>query len=179
MGVLHFVVGGAASGKSAFAERLTRAAKKPKVYVATMQPFDDEMRAKLNKHQAMRGADWHTIEAPLDPGKAITEAGSDQIVLLDCVTLWLSNVLLADRDVEVACDQLLQVLANALCEVVVVSNEVGMGIVPDNALSRQFRNAQGRLNQRLAVQANNVVTVIAGLPIVLKGQLEIAPEAKP
>jgi len=168
------VIGGAASGKSVLAERLVRETGKPKTYIATLQPFDDEMQAKVTRHQQDRGDDWRTVEAPLDPVSVIREADPDGIVLLDCVTLWLTNVMLAEQDVDAALGDLLETLSAAPCEVVVVSNEVGMGIVPDNALSRRFRNAQGQLNQRLAKQADTVVTVIAGLPLVLKGACDLA-----
>jgi len=169
MGQLQFVVGGAASGKSAFAERLIRQRGKPKLYVATMQPFDDETKAKIADHRRDRGDDWTTVEAPIDVARVLNTAEANQAVLLDCATLWLTNVVLAERDVEGDCAALLDALRGCAADVVVVSNEVGMGIVPDNALSRRFRNAQGRLNQMLAGAADDVVTVIAGLPLVLKG----------
>jgi len=166
-----FVLGGAASGKSGFAERFCFETEKPRIYIATAQAFDDEMRDKISAHQAQRGADWTTIEAPLDVPSALQSCGPEDVVLLDCATLWLSNVMLAERDVEEACDGLIEALSVCPAQLVVVSNEVGHGVVPDNALARQFRNAQGRLNQRLAAQADLVVQVIAGLPQVLKGQL--------
>ena len=169
MATLTFVVGGAASGKSDMGERLARATGKPRTYIATLQPFDDEMRAKVADHVRARGADWNTVEAPLDPGAAIRAAGSGRVVLLDCLTLWLTNVMLGDHDVGAATAALLDDLATAHCDVIVVSNEVGMGIVPDNALSRRFRNAQGRLNRQVAERADTVITAIAGLPLLLKG----------
>lgn len=165
------VLGGAASGKSAFAENLCFQTQKNRVYIATAQAFDDEMRAKISDHQVQRGADWTTIEAPLDVGAALQTCPAGSVVLLDCATLWLSNVLLAEQDVAAQSDALCAAIAACPAQVVVVSNEVGHGIVPDNALARQFRNAQGRLNQMLAAQAGVVVQVIAGLPQVLKGQL--------
>lgn len=169
---LTFVVGGAASGKSSFAEMLTRAANKPKVYIATLQPFDKEMHDKVSQHREDRGTDWITMEAHLDVAGAVATAEPHQIILLDCVTLWLTNVILAEVDVDAAIDGLLQALADAPCDVVVVSNEVGMGIVPDNALSRKFRNAQGKVNRLIAAQADTVLTVIAGLPLALKGDCD-------
>lgn len=169
MGQLQFVVGGAASGKSAFAERVIRQRDKPKLYIATMQPFDDETKAKIADHRRDRGDDWTTVEAPIDVMSVLQAADTHQAVLLDCATLWLTNVVLAERNVEADCDALLAALRACAADVVVVSNEVGMGIVPDNALSRRFRNAQGRLNQMLAAEADDVVTVMAGLPLVLKG----------
>lgn len=169
---LYFVTGGAASGKSTFAEKVVRATGKPKTYVATMQPYDDEMRAKLEKHQQQRGGDWTTIEAQIDIVSVLDQASADDIILLDCVTLWLTNVLLGDHDVDAACDALVNALLTCACDVVVVSNEVGMGIVPDNALSRKFRNAQGKVNQMIAARADVVMTVISGLPLVLKGSYD-------
>lgn len=168
------ITGGAASGKSAFAERVVRATGKPKTYIATLQPLDDEMQAKTVRHQAQRGEDWVTVEAPIEVAPVLLAASADQVILLDCVTLWLSNVLLADYDIDAACDDLLTALLNCPCDVVAVSNEVGMGIVPDNALSRKFRNAQGKLNQMIAGHADDVMTVISGLPLVLKGPYDPA-----
>jgi len=145
-----------------------------RIYIATAQAFDVEMRAKIDAHRTARGAGWHTVEAPLAAAAALQSCRAGDAVLLDCATLWLSNHLLADHDLETECAALLAALAGAPCPVVVVSNEVGMGIVPDNALARRFRSAQGRLNRDLAAQAALVVAVMAGLPMVLKGQL---PEA--
>jgi adenosylcobinamide kinase/adenosylcobinamide-phosphate guanylyltransferase len=161
---LSLILGGANSGKSAFAEALTRAANMPKTYVATAQAFDDEMRDKIAKHRKDRGADWETVEAPMD----IASVLGDGVTLVDCLTLWLSNHLLAEVDVDTSgflktCDQ--------SGPVVCVSNEAGLGVVPDNALARRFRSAQGQLNQDIAAHADLVVLVTAGLPMVLKGHL--------
>ena len=167
------VLGGAASGKSSFAENLCFQSAKERVYIATAQAFDDEMRAKVSSHQTQRGTDWLTIEAPLEIADAILGRTEGEIVLLDCATLWLTNVLLSKQDASVAADELLDAIAACPAQIIVVSNEVGHGIVPDNALARQFRNAQGRLNQSLAAQADLVVNVIAGLPQVLKGDKDM------
>ncbi len=169
--MLTFVLGGAASGKSAFAENLCFQSGMPRAYVATAQAFDDEMRAKIAAHRSQRGADWDTIEAPLDLAPVLRVRRPDEVVLLDCATLWLSNILLAEREPEVETDALLVALRACPAQVIVVSNEVGQGIVPNHALGRAFRAAQGRLNQRLAAQAGLVVQVIAGMPQVLKGDL--------
>lgn len=168
---LTLVLGGAASGKSAFAEGLCFQSAKPRAYIATAQAFDGEMRDKIAAHRAQRGADWRTVEAPLDLPAALQTCQSDEIVLLDCATLWLSNILLAQQDPQPAGVALRAALAGCAAQVIVVSNDVGMGIVPDNKLARDFRNAQGRLNQMLAADAGLVVQVIAGLPQVLKGAL--------
>lgn len=166
---LTFILGGAASGKSKIAENLVISTGRPRVYLATAQAFDDEMRTKVAAHLAQRGSDWTTIEEPVDVASRLTERDTDQIVLLDCVTLWLSNIILAERDEAADSAALMKALEDAPCPVVVVSNEVGLGIVPDNALSRRFRGAQGQLNQALAAQAGLIVNVVAGLPQILKG----------
>jgi len=169
---LTLVLGGAASGKSAFAERLVLAHRgATPVYIATAQAFDAEMTDKIAQHRRQRGANWRTLEHPLDAAAALGSLGADAAVLLDCATLWLSNQMLADADLAAETDRLLAALASCAAPVVVVSNEVGQGIVPDNALARRFRNAQGRLNQRLAAAAGQVVLLVAGLPMVLKGEL--------
>ena len=165
------VVGGAASGKSLFAEDLIRRYGTRPLYLATAQVWDEEMSRKVAAHRAQRGDDWDTIEEPLAIAALIDRQSGDQPLLLDCATLWLSNVLLAEQEIAPACDALLAALAAYQGPVVVVTNEVGQGIVPDNALARRFRNAQGKLNQRLAAQSDLVVTVIAGLPLALKGRL--------
>ena len=168
---LTLVLGGAASGKSAFAERLILKAQVDPIYVATAQVFDDEMANKVLRHREMRGDGWTTIEEPLDLSKALSGVLVGQPVLIDCATLWLTNVILGTHDVDAQSDIFLQAVERCPGPVVIVSNEVGQGIVPDNALSRQFRNAQGKLNQRIANQAELVVAVMAGLPLVLKGDL--------
>ena len=166
-----FVFGGAASGKSAYAEQLVVSSGKTKVYLATSQVFDAEMQAKIDRHLLQRGSGWRTVEAPLELADTLSELTADDICLIDCATMWLSNHLLAENDLIAAQDRLLNAIANTQATVVVVSNEVGHGIVPDNALARQFREAQGRLNIVLAAQADLVISVTVGLPHVLKGQL--------
>ncbi len=168
---LTFVLGGAASGKSAFAEQLVASSGKKQVYVATSQVFDDEMRQKIVQHIAQRGAGWTTIEAPFDLKPHLSQLTSGQICLIDCATMWLTNHLLAENDIAQEQAALFQALQSCAADIVVVSNEVGHGIVPENALARKFREAQGRLNIALAAQAELVVQVTAGLPLVLKGQL--------
>lgn len=168
---LTLVLGGAASGKSAFAEALVVETGRPRLYVATAQALDDEMQAKVDRHRRMRGAGWRTIEAPLNVGAALRAADETDVVLLDCASMWLSNQMLAEVDLTRAQEHLLSGLATCRAPVVVVSNEVGLSVVPDNALARRFREAQGELNQALAARAGLVVNVIAGLPQVLKGQL--------
>ncbi len=142
-----------------------------RVYVATAQVFDDEMAAKVRRHRIQRGEDWTTREVPLDVPEALNDLTAQDVLLLDCATLWITNLLLADRDVAAEEARLVAALKVAKAPVFIVSNEVGQGIVPDNALSRQFREAQGRLNQALAAEVDHVVVVIAGLPLALKGPL--------
>lgn len=166
---LTFVIGGAASGKSAHAEALARATGLPRIYVATAQAFDEEMAAKIAAHRAARGPDWETVEAPLDLPQALGRIPAGRVVLVDCLTLWLSNLVLADADTDAAGAELLSALGACASDCIVVSNEVGQGIVPDHPLGRRFRGAQGRLNQAVAAAADRVETVIAGLPLVLKG----------
>lgn len=166
---LSLVTGGARSGKSAFAERLTRLGPAPHGYIATAEAWDDEMRDRITRHRTDRGDGWQTVEAPLDLPAALSQTRGT--VLIDCATLWLTNHLLADHDLDAETARLLGALARHTAPVVIVSNEVGWGIVPENALARRFRDAQGRLNQRLAAKADLAVAVIAGLPLVLKGIL--------
>lgn len=166
---LSLIVGGARSGKSSLAERLVVASGRPRRYIATAQAWDDEMRDRIARHRDQRGPDWVTVEAPLDLGTALRASRPDETVLVDCATLWLSNHLLDAADLDAEGTGLLSALSDCPAPVVVVSNEVGWGIVPDNALARAFRDAQGRLNQRIAAQADLVVGVMAGLPMLLKG----------
>lgn len=168
---LTLILGGARSGKSAFAERLVVATGKPRTYVATAQAFDVEMEAKIAQHQTDRGQGWNTIEAPLDVVAALAEVPAGGIILIDCLTLWLSNQMLAEADIDAEITRLLTALTMAQNPIVCVSNEVGMGLVPENALGRRFRDAQGALNRQLAECADLAVFVVAGLPLTLKGQL--------
>ena len=166
---LTLVLGGARSGKSRYAESLVAACPPPWTYVATAEPLDDEMRARIAEHRARRGSDWRSIEAPRDLAGVLSEIPAGAAVLVDCLTLWLSNLMLAAAEVDAETERLGGVLARAATPLVLVSNEVGSGIVPDNALARRFRDAQGRLNQRVAARADRVVLMVAGLPLVVKG----------
>lgn len=168
---LTLVTGGARSGKSRFAEGLARSSGLSRRYIATAEAWDAEMADRIARHREDRGADWDTIEAPLDLGPALAAAPPASVTLIDCATLWLTNHMLAGHDLAAEADRLLAALAACPGKVIVVSNEVGWGIVPENALARAFRDEQGRLNQRLAAQAGLVAAVIAGLPLALKGRL--------
>ncbi len=168
---LTLIVGGAASGKSRLAESLAEKHGTTKVYIASAQIFDDEMAQKVDLHKKRRMSGWSTVEEPLAVDRALQSAAGD-VILFDCATLWLSNQMLA-KGVDLAAAQanLLTALKNCAIPVIVVSNEVGEGIVPENALARRFREAQGRLNIELAGAADLVVKVTVGLPQVLKGTL--------
>lgn len=168
---LSLILGGAASGKSRFAEQLCQQSGLSKLYIATAQVYDAEMADKVARHLTQRGTGWKTVEAPVNAGAALAQATPADVVLLDCATLWLTNVILGEYDLEAETTRLMAALVNCAAPVVVVSNEVGQGIVPDNALSRRFRNAQGGLNQTIAAQAELVVAVMAGLPLALKGKV--------
>ncbi|MEM6946414.1 MAG: bifunctional adenosylcobinamide kinase/adenosylcobinamide-phosphate guanylyltransferase [Pseudomonadota bacterium] len=170
MAHVTFVLGGARSGKSARALALAEAAAPRRVFVATAEALDAEMADRIARHKAERGPDWALEEAPLDLSASVAAHGRPGAVLLiDCLTLWLSNLMHHERDVDAETAALIEVLGSAAGHVVLVSNEVGMGLAPMNALGRAFRDAQGRLNQRIAAAANRVEFVAAGLPIVLKG----------
>ncbi|MDQ6961049.1 MAG: bifunctional adenosylcobinamide kinase/adenosylcobinamide-phosphate guanylyltransferase [Mariprofundaceae bacterium] len=170
--LVHLVFGGAASGKSVFAEKLAAAASQKVCYIATAPHLDDlAWQDKIQKHQQRRPSYWQTIEAPLLLAQAIkSQQHNNTLILVDCVSLWLSNQLLANADVAKVSADLCQVLHHTDAHIILVSNEVGMGIVPEYALSRQFREAQGQLNQQLAQVADQVDMVIAGLPLHLKGE---------
>ncbi|MDJ0388992.1 bifunctional adenosylcobinamide kinase/adenosylcobinamide-phosphate guanylyltransferase [Roseomonas sp. E05] len=163
------VLGGARSGKSRHAEALIARHPAPWAYIATAEAWDDEMRVRIAAHQARRGTEWHTIAAPLDLAGALAGAGG-RPALVDCLTLWLTNLMLGDHDIEAASTALEAALAAREAPTVLVANEVGLGIVPENALARRFRDAAGVLNQRLAARAASVHFVAAGLPLVLKGK---------
>jgi adenosylcobinamide kinase/adenosylcobinamide-phosphate guanylyltransferase len=165
---LTLVIGGARSGKSRHAEALVAATGLPRIYIATAEAWDDEMRARIDQHRMDRGAGWETVEAPQDLATALA-VPAGRVVLVDCLTLWLTNRLLADADLAADTTALLRALDACPAPVVMVTNELGWSIVPENALARRFRDAQGRLNQTLAARADHVVAVIAGLPLVLKG----------
>lgn len=163
------VLGGARSGKSAYAQRLAESAGRAPVYLATAEVWDGEMRDRVDAHRAARDARWRTLEAPVALPEALAEAaGADRVVLVDCLTLWLSNLVLGGHDVDDATARLLALVPGLPGAVMFVSNEVGSGIVPENRLGRQFRDAQGRLNQRVAAACDAVVLVAAGLPLLLK-----------
>jgi adenosylcobinamide kinase/adenosylcobinamide-phosphate guanylyltransferase len=167
---ITLVTGGARSGKSAEAERRVLALPGPPVYIATAEAGDGEMAERIARHRQRRGAEWRTVEAPLALAGALEASDGAGPRLVDCLTLWLSNVLLAGREGEAAAEALEAVLRAQVSPVVLVTNEVGAGIVPENALARAFRDAAGLLNQRIAAVADEVVLTVSGLPLVLKAR---------
>jgi adenosylcobinamide kinase/adenosylcobinamide-phosphate guanylyltransferase len=164
---ISLVLGGARSGKSLYAEQLVTGHTAPWVYVATAQAFDEEMRVRIAEHQRRRGGGWRLIEAPVALTEALDVAAS-RPVLVDCLTLWLTNVMLGEHDITAATTTLEAALRRRDAPTILVSNEVGLGIVPENALGRSFRDEAGRLNQRIAALAGRVVFMVAGLPMTLK-----------
>jgi adenosylcobinamide kinase / adenosylcobinamide-phosphate guanylyltransferase len=170
---LTLVLGGARSGKSVYAETLLEAAPQA-LYIATATPGDEEMRERIARHRARRGARWSTREEPLEIAEAL-RAEPSRPVLVDCLTLWLSNVMEAGREPESAFSALLAALEEIRGPAVLVANEVGLGIVPDNALAREFRDHAGRLNCAVAAAADRVVFLAAGLPLTLKDRVTVGP----
>ena len=167
-GLVTLVLGGARSGKSRYAEWLISTYAHPWVYIATAEAKDSEMATRIAAHKARRGAGWQTIEAPHEVPEALAAAPSDAAVLVDCLTLWLSNLMLGSFKIDAMIAKLEQTLAIRAGPTVLVSNEVGLGIVPANALARQFRDAQGGLNQRLAARAERVIMMVAGIAVAVK-----------
>ena len=161
------LLGGARSGKSRIAQARAEALAGELVYVATGEALDAEMAERIARHRADRGPRWRTVESPIDLPDAIGRENG-RVLLVDCLTLWLSNLLLGERDIAAATDQLLAALDAASGTVLLVSNEVGLGIVPENALARRFRDEAGRMNQRVAAVADEVLLVAAGLTLRMK-----------
>ena len=163
------VLGGARSGKSRYAQQRAEALPGEWVFVATAQALDAEMAARIARHRADRGKRWRTIEAPLDIAAIIAaESRAERVVLVDCLTLWASNLMFAERDHREQAGQLARAIANAAGPVILVANEVGLGIVPDNALARRFRDVAGEINQIVAASVDEAVFMAAGLPLKLK-----------
>ena len=180
---VSLVLGGARSGKSTYAEKLATGtmfggAPRSALYIATAEAGDVEMATRIMVHRTRRGANWTTIEAPLALDEAVlANAEAGRPILVDCLTLWLSNLMHAGRDLDEAADDLVCALEGLAAPVVFVSNEVGLGIVPETPLGRAFRDAQGRLNMRMAERADRVISMMAGLPLVLKDRPQFRPES--
>ena len=169
-----FVIGGCRSGKSRHAlETAARIAANKRIFIATCIPYDAEMKQRVDRHQKERGRDWQTVEAPVDLPQTVTDSSRQaDVVLIDCLTLWISNLLMEIEDDETITERifsLAQTLESATCPVILVSNEVGAGIVPENQLARRFRDLVGTANQTLAEQADRVVWMVAGIPVRIKG----------
>jgi adenosylcobinamide kinase / adenosylcobinamide-phosphate guanylyltransferase len=163
------VLGGARSGKSAYAQSLAEAYGSERLYLATAAAGDEEMAARIARHQADRGQGWTTLEEPLDIAAALlTRAQAGRVVVVDCLTLWLSNLMLAGRDLGSAITSLGDAIGGLAGPVILVSNEVGMGLVPDNKLGRDFRDWQGRANREIGAACDAVIFVAAGFPLRLK-----------
>lgn len=163
------VLGGARSGKSAYAEALVRAMPGPRTYLATAEALDAGMRERIERHRQRRGVEWSTIEEPVDVAARIEGLGLQGVVLLDCVTLWLTNLMgLSDAELLERVEGLIRVIGRAGVSVVAVSNDVGGGVVPDNAVARRFVDLSGLANQALAAAADEVWHVTAGIPTKIK-----------
>ena len=162
------VLGGARSGKSSFAEKTALRSCASPIYLATARAGDDEMAQRICQHQLRRGSAWRLIEEPLDIAPVLASTAEGSAILVDCLSIWLSNLMEADRNIEATGAELSSVLERTRADVVLVANEVGLAIVPDNALARRYRDEAGLLNQRVAAAASDVVFMAAGLPMVLK-----------
>jgi adenosylcobinamide kinase/adenosylcobinamide-phosphate guanylyltransferase len=172
---ITFVTGGCRSGKSRHALELAgKFADDQKIFMATCVPFDEEMKQRVARHQKDRGKSWVTLEVPIDLPEAIIKNGAPgKVILVDCLTLWISNLLMkaqeaSESEINSSVDKLTQALETVQCPVILVSNEVGTGIVPENKLARQFRDIIGMANQKMASCADAVIWMVAGIPLTLK-----------
>lgn len=174
-----FILGGARSGKSAYAEQLAKQQPGQVLFIATAEAKDEEMMERIARHKAERPDHWQTLEAPREIGKAIRAwGGKPDLILIDCLTLWVSNIILAlpettsqreiEAEVDIELEALLAAYRESAAEWIVVSNEVGLGLVPPYALGRIYRDALGRANQRLASAAERVILMVAGIPMTVK-----------
>lgn len=170
MSKITLVTGGAKSGKSRYAEQIVKALDIPAIYIATGQDLDDEMAQRIMAHKVQRGSGWQTIEEPFDLCRALDQSDGQGGRLVDCLTLWLSNVYLAEMDWQAELEKLETTLRAQHSPVVLVTNEVGWGIVPMSELGRRYRDASGIMNQRIAAIADTVVLVSCGIPLTLKEQ---------
>ena len=162
------IIGAAASGKSQYAEDILNNNVGKKLYLASANIYDEEMQEKVNKHKDRRGSEWTTIAEPLDAVRHIENLNIKEIMLFDCATMWLTNHFLKKSNIYHEIDLLVNSIKSSKGSIITVTNEVGSGIVPDNSMAREFRELQGKLNQKLATVASLVVTVIAGIPLILK-----------
>jgi adenosylcobinamide kinase/adenosylcobinamide-phosphate guanylyltransferase len=162
------VTGGARSGKSVFAEKRTKQLGSSLIYIATSEVIDSEMKKRVEEHQARRGSEWQTLHAPINLTEALIETDGKGPCLVDCVTFWLNNLIFHDEDIDAATKELITVLNERSDPVVLVTNEVGSGIIPENALARRFCDEAGRLNQTISQIADEVYVSISGIPLQIK-----------
>ncbi len=177
MNDITFVIGGCRSGKSSHAQNLAESlAEKNRVFIATCIPYDDEMKERVENHRKARDKTWATIEAPVLLAKAVCAAYEKaDVILVDCLTLWLSNLLLdpeQSENIQKRIDELIKAINQAPCPVILVSNEVGQGIVPENWLARQYRDLMGNANRQIATAADTVIWLVAGIPVTIKRPLK-------
>ncbi len=166
------IIGGCRSGKSSHALQMAEEIKGKKIFIATCIPYDDEMKKRVDNHQRERSSEWETVEAPMDLPKAISDcANRADVVIADCLTLWISNLMMEkteEKKIVMKTNQLVHSIKNASSPVIIVSNEVGAGIVPENLLARSFRDSAGFVNQKVAATSNRVIWMVAGIPVVIK-----------
>lgn len=168
-GNIFFILGGARSGKSRFALQRASEFSGKKAYIATAQALDDEMKERIDKHKKERSGDWTTFEEPINISGIIKDVHKKyDVIIIDCLTLWLSNLMLAGSNIEKELELFISSLTDVHCSIFIVSNEVGLGIVPDNAIARKFRDLSGYVNQRIAETADEVYLAAAGIPIKIK-----------
>ena len=167
---LTLVLGGAASGKSALAEKLAEGSRRRPVYIATAQPGDEEMREKIRLHRKRRGVNWTTVEETAAVADVIGQRRQDEVILLECLTMWVMNLTVAGARTDIEAEKLMTAIADCPCPAILVSGETGMGIVPDSQLSRRFSAALGSVNQIAAARAELVLFAVAGLTLTLKGK---------
>ena len=166
------ILGGARSGKSRYALELGESLSEDRVFVATAQGFDEGMRERISRHRSDRDVSWRTVEELVEVWDVIgSEDRVGRVVVLDCLTLWLNNLMLFERDVESDIERLVSCLESVKGDVILVSNEIGLGLVPDTELGREFRDLHGRMNQRVATVCDRVLFMVSGLPVVVKGEM--------
>ena len=168
MAEIILVTGGARSGKSALAERLAQSCGKKVIYIATSEPFDDEMQSRIDRHRARRDAGWRTVDAPLELPDMLVQTDGDAPRLVDCLTMWLNNLIYHNRDVGDEMDRLIKVISEQQADLVMVTNEIGSGLVPQTAEARKFRDLAGELNQVVAQAASQVYLSVSGIPVKIK-----------
>ena len=168
MAEIILVTGGARSGKSALAERLAQSRGNKVIYIATSEPFDDEMQSRIDRHRARRDAGWRTVDAPLELPDMLVQTDGDAPRLVDCLTMWLNNLIYHNQDVGDEMNRLIKVISEQQADLVMVTNEIGSGLVPQTAEARKFRDLAGELNQMVAQAASQVYLSVSGIPVKIK-----------